>query len=92
MRVQLTVATTGFGPDLFPGGPAVPASFWMRNTPTSLDILFIRPDRTIARVAARATPYSEEPIPSGEPVSAVLEINGGRAAELGISVGDKVSW
>jgi uncharacterized membrane protein (UPF0127 family) len=73
------------------GGPRE-ASFWMKNTPSALDILFIRPDGTIARIAENAVPYSVEPVKSGEPVSAVLEINGGTAAELGIAAGDKVSW
>jgi uncharacterized protein len=73
------------------GGPRE-ASFWMKNTPTALDILFIRPDGTIAAIAANAVPYSETPAKSGEPVSAVLEINGGKAAELGIVPGDKVRW
>ncbi len=68
------------------------ASFWMQHTPSPLDIIFIRRDGTIARIAANAVPFSEDRILSGEPVSAVLEINGGRAAALGISVGDKVSW
>ncbi|AYJ87313.1 DUF192 domain-containing protein [Sphingomonas paeninsulae] len=77
---------------IFPMNPARMASFWMKNTVSSLDIVFIRPDRTIARIAANAVPYSLEPIDSGEPVSAVLEIAGGRAAELGISANDKVSW
>ncbi|ATY31937.1 DUF192 domain-containing protein [Sphingomonas psychrotolerans] len=73
------------------GGPRE-ASFWMKNTPTPLDILFIRPDGTIAAIAANAIPYSETPAKSGEPVNAVLEINGGKAAELGIAPGDKVRW
>jgi len=68
------------------------ASFWMKNTPSPLDILFIRPDGTIAAIAENAVPYSEQPMKSGEPVSAVLEINGGKSAELGIAVGDKVTW
>jgi hypothetical protein len=68
------------------------ASFWMKNTPSALDIIFIRPDGTIARIAENVVPYSETPVKSGEPVSAVLEINGGRAAELGIAPGDKVRW
>jgi uncharacterized membrane protein (UPF0127 family) len=68
------------------------ASFWMKNTPSALDILFIRPDGTIASIAENAVPYSETPVKSGEPVSAVLEINGGKAAELGIAPGDRVSW
>lgn len=68
------------------------ASFWMRDTPSALDIIFIRPDRTIARIVENTVPFSEEPVASGEPVSAVLEILGGRAAELGIAEGDKVEW
>jgi hypothetical protein len=74
------------------GGGARVAEFWMKNTPTSLDILFIRADGTIARIAENTPPFSEGKIPSGEPVAAVLELVGGRAAELGISEGDSVSW
>ncbi|RYD86592.1 MAG: DUF192 domain-containing protein [Sphingomonadales bacterium] len=73
------------------GGPRE-ASFWMKNTPSPLDIIFIRPDGTIAAIAENTIPYSEDPVKSGEPVSAVLEINGGKAAELGIAPGDKVTW
>lgn len=73
------------------GGPRA-ASFWMKDTPSPLDILFIRADGTIATIAENTTPFSQEPIPSGEPVAAVLEINGGRAAELGIAPGDTVRW
>jgi uncharacterized membrane protein (UPF0127 family) len=68
------------------------ASFWMKNTPSALDIIFIRPNGTIASIAANAVPYSETASKSGEPVSAVLEIVGGKSAELGIAPGDKVSW
>jgi len=77
---------------IFPMNPPRPASFWMKNTVISLDLIFIRPDGVIARIAAEAVPYSLEPIDSGEPVSAVLELAGGRAAKLGISEGDKVRW
>lgn len=75
-----------------PSGPPREASFWMRNTPTPLDIIFIRPDGTIARIAENTVPQSETPIPSGEPVSAVLEIRGGRSLDLGIAEGDTVDW
>jgi len=78
----------------YPAGGGAPreASFWMKDTPTSLDIIFIRADGTIARIAENTVPLSEAQVPSGEPVAAVLEILGGKAAELGISPGDKVSW
>ena len=74
------------------GGGPKEASFWMKNTPSPLDILFIRADGTIATIAENTVPFSEAPIPSGEPVAAVLELKGGRAAELGIAEGDKVTW
>jgi uncharacterized protein len=74
------------------GGAPREASFWMKNTPTPLDIVFIRPDGTIATIAENTVPFSEAPVRSGEPVSAVLEILGGRAAELGIAPGDRVTW
>lgn len=81
-----------FAPYPAEGAPPREASFWMHNTPSSLDILFVRPDGTIARIVANATPYSSTRILSGEPVNAVLEINAGRAAQLGIAAGDKLSW
>lgn len=74
------------------GGPPKVANFWMKNTPTSLDIVFIRGDGTIARIAENTVPFSEAFVSSGEPVSAVLEVVGGRTAELGIAEGDMVSW
>ena len=75
-----------------PDGPPREASFWMKNTPSALDIIFIRADGTIAHIAENAVPFDETPLSSGEPVGAVLEIKGGRAAALGIAEGDKVSW
>lgn len=75
-----------------PDGPPRAANFWMKDTPSSLDILFIRPDHTIARIEENTVPFSQTLISSGEAVAAVLEINGGRAGELGINEGDKVSW
>jgi uncharacterized membrane protein (UPF0127 family) len=67
-----------------------PVSMWMQNTYLPLDMLFIRPDGTIARIAANTEPLSTRTIPSGEPVLAVLELNAGAAARLGIRPGDKV--
>jgi uncharacterized membrane protein (UPF0127 family) len=65
-------------------------SMWMQNTYLPLDMLFIRPDGTIARIAANTEPLSTRTIPSGEPVLAVLELNAGTAARLGIKPGDRV--
>ena len=65
-------------------------SFWMKNTYLPLDMLFIRADGTISSIEPNAVPLSTAPIPSLEPVRAVLEINGGRAHDLGIRAGDRV--
>jgi len=77
---------------LFPFDPPRPASFWMRDTLIPLDMVFIRPDGSIARVAANTVPMSETPVAVEEALTAVLELRGGRAAELGIREGDRVSW
>jgi uncharacterized membrane protein (UPF0127 family) len=77
---------------LFPMNPPRTASFWMENTLIPLDMLFIRTDGSIAFIAANTKPYSREPVSAGVPVAAVLELRGGRAAELGIAQGDRVSW
>ncbi|MCZ8100055.1 MAG: DUF192 domain-containing protein [Burkholderiales bacterium] len=67
-----------------------PVSMWMMNTYIPLDMLFIRKDGTIARIAEMTEPLSTRTIASGESVVGVLEINGGLSAKLGIKAGDKV--
>ena len=67
-----------------------PVSMWMQNTYLSLDMLFIRPDGSIARVAENTEPLSTATISSGEPVLAVLELVAGSAKRLGIRAGDRV--
>lgn len=67
-----------------------PVAFWMKNTPLPLDMLFIDKTGTIVRIAADTTPYSETPVPSRQPVRAVLELHAGTAARLGITPGAKV--
>ena len=56
-------------------------------------MIFIAPGRdALPRIEANTVPLSLDTVPAGEPVAAVLEIAGGRSAELGISAGDKVDW
>jgi uncharacterized membrane protein (UPF0127 family) len=66
------------------------AVFWMKNTLIPLDMLFIAADGKIADLHERAVPMSVANIVSKVPVKAVLELNGGTVARLGIKVGDKV--
>jgi len=68
----------------------MPVSFWMKNTLIPLDMLFIAADGTIKHIHVNAVPMTTDAIPSQYPVRAVLEINGGSAALLGIKPGDKV--
>jgi uncharacterized membrane protein (UPF0127 family) len=77
---------------IFPFDPPQMAAFWMKNTLIPLDMIFISADGTIARIAANTTPHSLDPVSSGEPIAAVLELRGGRSAELGIREGDRVEW
>ena len=64
---------------------------WMKNTLIPLDMLFIKTDGTIVKIASRAVPMSETTIASGVYVRAVLELPGGTAERLGITVGDKLT-
>jgi uncharacterized membrane protein (UPF0127 family) len=76
---------------LFDFGEVRTVQMWMKDTLIPLDMVFIRADGTIARVTANAEPYSTRVLSSGEPVSAVLEINGGLAAKYGIKAGAHVT-
>ena len=65
--------------------------FWMRNTPSPLDIIYIDPRGRIVSIAKNATPQSDAVIPSNGPASGVLELRAGRADEIGARAGDRVS-
>ena len=67
-----------------------PVTMWMKNTYLPLDMVFIRPDGTVSRIAADTEPLSTAIIPSGSPVAAVLGLNAGTAARLGLQAGDRV--
>jgi len=66
-------------------------SFWMQNTYIPLDMIFIRGDGRILRIAENTEPLSTRLVPSGGPVRAVLEVIGGTARKLGIGPGDRVA-
>ena len=76
---------------IFPYEPAQQVAFWMENTLIPLDIVFVGAEGKIVRIT-KAQAMDLTPLPSGAPVIGVLEIRAGRAAELGIKEGDKVSW
>jgi len=70
--------------------PTQGVAFWMKNTLIPLDIVFIRPDGTVISIARDARPLDETPLDAGGTVRGVLELAGGRAAEIGLRPGDKV--
>jgi uncharacterized membrane protein (UPF0127 family) len=65
-------------------------SMWMHNTYVSLDMIFIRGDGRILRIAENTETESDRIIPSGGPVRAVLEVVAGTAKKFGIAPGDRV--
>ena len=77
---------------IFPYDPPQPVAFWMRNTLIPLDLIFVAPGGKILRIEANAVPLSLDQLPSGGPIEAVLELAGGRSAELGLKPGDQVDW
>ena len=66
-------------------------SFWMQNTYIPLDMIFIRADGRILRIAENTEPMSTKQVPSGGKVLAVLEVIAGTTRKLGIVAGDRVA-
>ncbi|MEX0685985.1 MAG: DUF192 domain-containing protein [Balneolales bacterium] len=64
-----------------------PRSFWMKNTPLPLDIIYINRDREIVKIHHNTVPFSERQIPSGEPAQYVVEVNGGYTQNYNIQEG-----
>ena len=75
---------------LVPYNPPRRAAFWMKSPLIPLGIICISPAGRVLSIARNAVPHDETPLPSGGPVGGVLEIAGGRAAQLGILPGDRV--
>jgi uncharacterized membrane protein (UPF0127 family) len=67
-------------------------TFWMKNTPISLDMIFINRNRKIVGIVERAVPFSLDQRSVTEPSQYVLEINGGLARRYGIQTGDSVRF
>lgn len=65
-------------------------AFWMRNTLIPLDMVFLGPDGVVRRVHRNAVPLDETPIPGGDGILAVLEVNAGVADAFGIDVGTEL--
>lgn len=76
---------------IFPFVPAKRATFWMENTVLPLDLVFIAPDRTVLRVL-NGKPFARDILDSGGTVTAVLELNAGEAARIGLQPGDRVDY
>ena len=74
---------------LFDWGAPRESSMWMRNTITSLDMVFIAADGRIHRIAERTVPYSLAAIDSRGAVRATLELAAGTAERLNLRVGDQ---
>jgi len=75
---------------LFLFGGSAERAMWMKNTLIPLDMLFIDEVGKIVRIEERTVPHSLRAIVSGQPASAVLELNAGTASRLVIKPGDRV--
>ncbi|MBE9040497.1 DUF192 domain-containing protein [Oscillatoriales cyanobacterium LEGE 11467] len=79
---------------LFSFDPPQPVSFWMKNVPVELDMIFLR-DGVVMAIAANVPPCTSDPCPSYSPgetvtIDRVIELRGGRAAGLELEVGDRI--
>ncbi|MBE9038421.1 DUF192 domain-containing protein [aff. Roholtiella sp. LEGE 12411] len=75
---------------LFPSAQSV--SFWMKNVPVSLDMVFLNKG-VVKYIQASAPPCKSEPCPTygpNTPIDTVIELRSGRAAELNLKVGDTI--
>lgn len=69
-----------------------PLSFWMANTPLSLDIIFVNSEMEIVRIHHNTQPFSQKNFTSGDPARYVVETNGGFCVSHDIQEGMKIDW
>jgi hypothetical protein len=67
-------------------------SFWMKNTPLSLDMIFLDEEKRVVGILKSAVPYSTKSVGVSAPSKYVIEVNAGVADEIGIAVGMKVEF
>ena len=67
-------------------------SFWMKNTPLSLDILFVDAEGEVINIVRHTTPFSEDRIESTAPAQFVVEVRSGFTDTYGITEEDRISW
>jgi uncharacterized protein len=77
---------------IFPENPPRTMNMWMKNTYVELDMVFVSAAGRISKIIPHAHPLSETTLSSDAPVAIVLEIGGGEAERLGLSVGDHLAW
>ena len=79
---------------LFPFTPARPVAFWMKNTPSPLDIIFLL-DGEVKAIARNATTCKSDPCPTypegGVVADSVIEVRAGLTQEIGLKEGDRIS-
>ena len=75
---------------IFPGETR--RSFWMKNTPSPLDIIYANKQKEIVRIWENTFPYSEESIPSGDKAKYVIEVNAGFCSKHRISANNKFEY
>jgi len=70
--------------------------FWMKNTLIPLDIIWINENKKVVFISGNTQPCQEESpcflINPGKNAKYVLEINGGLAEKIGLTVGDKMNF
>lgn len=69
-----------------------PQSFYMMNTPLSLDIMYVSADSVIVNIYKSTTPFSDKTLPSGKPAKYVIETNAGYSISNDIKEGMKVRF